>query len=213
LTVFAKSTTYGLDTKINELQTFLDSGVRDNLSNYWAGDLYIYGKIEPIERKGNINPEAYKGGDTKNKEYGEIFVNDKIACSIGFNVLDRELQPFRSANVDVIFTLLLNKIYPTSTTREDERAMLEAEKLLKKFGGINKVLGLKVGVGDVFSGFNIENIKYNNMQPWLIFALNIDLQYQDDACYRTQVATTWTADSIEIDASGTDWDASGAMNL
>jgi hypothetical protein len=84
MTVFAKNTTYGLETRIKEFQEYLNN----NLPNYWSGELEIYGICYPVIK--NVNgtditvPEAYKGTGRQNKEYKEVFINDNVAASIGF---------------------------------------------------------------------------------------------------------------------------------
>lgn len=184
MAVFAKATTYGLESKVKELQEYLDAKLFGG--NIWSGDSEIYGVMNPLRKDletGTITvPEAYKGTGANNKEYSEVFINDKVAVTIGFLVLDRSLLPYRSANIDIVFTILLPKIYPTSTTRDREKALLEAEKALENYGGIQSVLDVKEGVEDVFSDFDTERIKYRDMHPWYVFSLNIDLTYSDDSC-------------------------------
>lgn len=178
MTVFAKDTTYGLESKVKELQTFLNS----RLANYWSGTLEVYGLLKPKIRDGKIIPEVYKGTGIGEKEYTEVFINDKVAGSIGFIIQDRELESYRIANIDVVFTLMINKIYPTSTTRDIEKVYLEAESTIEKFGAIDKVLDMKEGISQVFSAFDFETIKHNDMHPWCVFSLNIDLPYSNDLC-------------------------------
>lgn len=178
MTVFAKDTVYGLEDKIKELQSFLNT----RLPSYWSGTLNIYGLFKQKLRDGNIVPEVYKGAGIKNKEYTEAFIDDKVAGTIGFIVQDRDIEFVRFVNIDCVFTLQIDRIYPTSITRDIEKAYLEAEKTLLKFGAINSILDFKEGIADVFSGFYTDSIKHNDMHPWCVFSLNFDLPYSDNTC-------------------------------
>ena len=178
MTVFAKNTTYGLETSVKELQDYLD----EELANYWSGELEVYGLVRKLEKDGNIYPETYLGLGAGQKEYGEIFINDKVAGTIGFLVQDRELFPFRQANIDVIFTLRIDRIYPNSTTRDIEKVLLEAEKVIENYVAIDNILDIKTGISEVFSDFDTSFIKHRDMHPWFVFSLNIEIPYSDNAC-------------------------------
>ena len=178
MTVFAKDTTYGLESIIKDCQTFLNT----KLSSLWSGTIEVYGLLEKKLKNDIIVPEAWKGTAIGNKEYSEVFINDKVAATIGFVTTSRSLIPYKSATVDIIFTILLNKIYPNSTTRDKEKALLEAEKALEKFGGINEIIEVKEGVNDVFSGFDTDRIKYRDFHPWYVFSFSAELLYNDDSC-------------------------------
>ena len=179
MTVFAKDTVYGLETVIKDCQEFLD----DNLSDYWEGDLEIFGIVDRLQKDDNtFVPEAWIGSGLANKGYSEVFVNDRVAASIGFVVGERALIPYKTANIDVIFTIRIDRIYPDSTTRDKERVLLQAEKLLETFGNIIQVNDIKEGIVEVFTGFDTERIKNRDMHPWYVFSLNVDIQYTDDSC-------------------------------
>ena len=177
--IFAKTTTFGLDTSIKELQTYLN----DNLTDFWSGTINVYGRIYKNTKDGNIIPEAYIGTGANYKEYKQIFINDKEAATIGFNVISKDILPYKKANIDVVFALNLKYIFPSATTREDELAKIHAERVLNNFGV--KILSIKEGIRNVLSEFNIDGIIYNDMHPFLVFAYNIDLNFEDDLDCKT----------------------------
>lgn len=193
MTVFAKNTTYGLEDKVKELQEYLNTKIPD----YWAIDidgnkhqeeLAVYGIVRKLIKQDDDQaditiPEAYKGTGANQTEYKQFFVDDKVAATVGFLVLDRSLEPYRLANIDVIFTLRIDKVYPTSTTRDIEKTLLEAEKILEDFGGVDSVNDIKEGIEEVFSDFYTGGIKHRDMHPWYVFSLNIDLYYTDNICH------------------------------
>lgn len=178
MTVFAKDITYGLETTIKDCQNHL----YDKLSILWGGTLDIYGIIEKNLKNDFIIPEVYIGSGVGNKEYSQIFINDRISATIGFLIQSRSTIPYKSANVDVIFTLQINKIYPESMTRDTEKALLQAQIVLENFGAIDQVQGIKENISDVFSDFSDSGIKYKDMHKWYVFSLNIDLEYTDNLC-------------------------------
>jgi hypothetical protein len=187
MTVFAKNTTYGLETRVKEFQDYLNV----ELPQYWAKEsdgtqhpeeIYIYGLVRKLLRDDSVYPEVYKGTGVKQKEYKELFIDDKVAASVGFLVLDRNPFQNHQANVDIIFTLRIDKIYPDSTTRDIEKALLEAEKVVERSTWVSNVLDIKEGIEDVFSDFETEPIKHRDMHPWYVFSLNVDLFYPDNSC-------------------------------
>lgn len=178
MTVFAKDITYGLETRVKEFQEYLNT----KLANYWSGELEIFGLVKPKLKDDIIVPEAYKGTGIGEKEYTEVFINDKVTASVGFILQDRSTLPDRKANIDIAFTLRIDRIYPNSTTRDIEKALLEAEKIIEGFFAVDNVLDIKEGITDVFAGFDTERIKHRDMHPWYVFSLNVDLPYYDDSC-------------------------------
>jgi len=177
MTVFAKNTTYGLETVIKEFQEYLNT----ELTTIWSGDIYVYGLIYRTEKDGLIKPEAYTGSGINRKEYSPVFINDKIACTVGFIVQERGVIPYKSASTDIVFTIKIDKIYST-TTRDSELALLQVEKIINAFGSIEKTLDLKETIPVVFAGFSNDAIKYRDMHPWYVFSFNVDIPYSDDSC-------------------------------
>ena len=170
--IYAKAIPYGLDATIKRLQQHLDT----YLSLIWAGTFEIFGKIQRTETESGIIPEAYSSGN----EYIQVFVNDNVACTIGFDLIDRTIDSVKKATVDVIFTLNLEEIHE-DTLRNDEKALLEAQKVIEK-SGLTKVILVKEGIKEVFSNFQYENIKYRDMQPWQVFSFRCELMYFDNLC-------------------------------
>jgi hypothetical protein len=174
--IYAKSVTYGLDAKIYELQQDFEDQLPWQCENQ---EVSIYGKIYPNpDSKNQIIPEAY----IDENEYRQIFVDDKIPATIGFLVIGNRVteNSKNRVNVDVIVTVNLDKIY-TGRNRDDEKALLEVMRVIRSGTSI-EALEIKEGVENVFSGFYIDNILFNNMQPWYVFSVNIDLEYEDDLC-------------------------------
>lgn len=174
--IFAKTTAYGLDNTIKILQGYLD--VR--LASLWSGTINIYGLIQKTKKDNRNVAEAYLGTGIKNKEYGEIFLNDKVAATIGFYEKSRDVSVIKRANIDCIFTVRLDLLYPSSTTRENELCLLQAQNILKIYA-LMGTMKLNIGIEEVFTGFDTSQIKYLDMHPWFVFSYNFDIQYEDNS--------------------------------
>lgn len=177
--IYAKDTTYELETKIKFIQEALNDELPwfDTVSD---SDVVIYNKIyRNPDSEGNIIPEAY----TTAGEYKQIFVDDRVAASIGFLPTGNRsvVDGYNTVTVDIICTVNLSKIYP-GTTREDERALHDVLSTLREDNMITEINEVKEGVPNVFSGFFTDNIKFNNMQPWYCFSINADMEYNDSNC-------------------------------
>lgn len=177
--IFAKSTRYGLDTKIYRLQEVLQDELPwfDNVAD---ADVEIYGKLyRNIDSNGNTIAEAYVSGN----EYTQVFVNDKVAATIGFLVTgNRNLTDYvNSANLDIVCSVRLDKIYGANT-RDDEKALFELIKVIRTDNSVLGVNEAREGIANVFSGFYTESIRFNGMQPWYVFAVNVDVEYVNDLC-------------------------------
>lgn len=185
MTVFAKDTVYGLETTIKDLQGHINNKIAYNATYNplgWQGTVNVYGICYPTYRNGNKILESYKGTGIKSTEYGEIFINDKVTASIGFvEVGDRRMEDVMNVDVDIITTMRLDIAY-NSDLRNDELAMLQFGNVLKSFYGIYNIIGLKIGVDDVFAGYYFDNIIHNDIHPWLVFSMRVNLKYENDIC-------------------------------
>lgn len=174
--IFAKSTLYGLDAEIYKMQESLNNELAW-FNNVGDSDIAIYGKIQPTTNSnGNLIPECYN--QTSN-DYEQIFIDDRLAGTIGFRVLDRNINSgLTTANIDVIFTVLLTEIHGNKL-REEERALLEAKKVIEIDA---EILDIKEHIPEVFSGFDNSQIQWRDMSKWYVFALNIEIPYNNNLC-------------------------------
>lgn len=168
MTVFAKSTAYGLESKIKDAQSVLNT----YLSSKWSGTLHIYGLIDRNLKNGVFIPEAYD-----DKEYKQIFVNDKVSGTIGFYVTNRDYSDFMpSASVDAIFTVNIKDIHGNDLRNKD-LAQIQARDALLKTGAFTIIGDIKEGIEEVFADFDQEQIKYRDMHPFYIFSFECELTY------------------------------------
>lgn len=172
--VIASSDLYGIDKQIKLVQDYLEM----SLAEVWAGSIRIYGRAIETERNGAKHLEFW---DSK-KDYLEMFINDKGSAVIGFKVNTREVNNNRlKAIVDIIFTINITECLVTPNYL-DEKAMMQAYKIVQNCGYVEGVTGLKVGIDEVFSGYETENIKHRDMAPFHIFSFTTQIEYFEATC-------------------------------
>jgi hypothetical protein len=172
--IYSPDSPVGIDSKIYLLQYYIDG----RLDTLWNCNKAVYGRCQDTERKGAKRLEANVGG----KEYVEPFVNDNNSCVVGFRVNSRSVANHRLlADVDVIFTMNVFDILGTNVY-DNERVLMQAYRLVKSSGMVNQLTGIKVGIDDVFSGIDTDNIKHRDMAPYMVFAFTCEIEYTDELC-------------------------------
>ena len=173
INTYYKTTTYGIDKIIKSVQLHLKNKLK------WSGVVDIYGKVERTEKERGFTAEVW----TSNKEYKEIFINDKVDAVIGF--YPKTTRPIDGYNqevvVDVICTCNLTKIF-ANTNRDDEKAIMDLLKVLKSANYVNSADQIKVTIPTVFSDFDTSLIKHRDMQPLFVFSIEITIKFQEDDC-------------------------------
>lgn len=171
--IYAKANIYGVDKKINIIQRYLDAKVYD----IWGRNVHIYGRVQDTVKDGRHIPEVFDGVD-----YINPFINDNQAATIAFIEKTKSINTGKfTSQVDVVFTVLLPDIH-NNTLREDEKAIMQAYTILKKSGYALSINGIKQGINDVFSGYDTSMIIYRDMQPWLVFSFEIEIDYTENLC-------------------------------
>lgn len=171
--IYAKANTYGVDKKINLIQRYLDA----KIATLWGNNVHIYGRVQDTVKDGKQIAEVYDG-----IEYINPFINDNQAATIAFIEKTKSINVGKfTSQVDVVFTVLLPEIH-SNTLREDEKAIMQAYAALKKSGYALTISGIKQGINDVFSGYDTSMIAYRDMQPWLVFSFQIEIDYTENLC-------------------------------
>ncbi|OIQ22200.1 MAG: hypothetical protein BM557_02150 [Flavobacterium sp. MedPE-SWcel] len=172
--IYKAPTLAGIDTAINKLQLAIDKKIS------WK-DVDIFGRVyRNSSKNGKIAPEAYING-----EYKDVLTNDKKTASIFFIDSEKEdtKEGIRFVNsTKIVFMVDLKKAYPDYTHRCDMEARLEAIELIK---GVSRfeITGIEKGIEEVFKGFDVENIKLNDLNPFHVFAIVGDLTYNASSCF------------------------------
>lgn len=156
--IIANDIKYGLDVNVYRLQQYLDKKLPDYM---------IYAVLHENQKQEGLVLEW-------SKEEKEVFVDDREKAIIGFRLLSKEVNSFLgTASLDLIVTL-----------QTDNREKTEAEiyKYIVNSGFVNDVTGVKIGIGNVFSGLYNEEIIYRDIYPYHVFAYTIDVNYNIDSC-------------------------------
>lgn len=158
----------GIDAPILRIQKVLDS--------LGFADVLIYGRLyRNLNESGEYRAEAYVGRN----EYKDVFIDDSHVGTIGVITRGREsVVSFNSAEIDVVFTINLEKLFGTSE-RYDEK-LIEQYKSLLTENGFN-ITAVKTGVESVFDGYEIEPYRFRDMQPNLVFSLSTSIMFNDDS--------------------------------
>ena len=166
--IIAKAKNVGIDAAILIAQRQLDTLKYQGLK--------IYGRVYRNHLKGeDYVAEVF----SQNLEYREIFVDDSEAGIFGFHILDDEIElGVGRANVLVIFTGNLLKLDPARSDRYDEELKIETVKLLDEIGLQPSVV--RNGVDEVFDEFEKERLRFRDMQPFIVFAIETQIQYTID---------------------------------
>lgn len=161
--IYAPTTPEGIDKVIYDIQTVLESKLS------WT-DKHIYGRIKRTTKNDSFVPTL---NYSENKEYPEVFINDKKKNEVGFYVKDRDYSDWmHRSNVDIIFTVDLSSI-----GKYDEYVISNTEKILVKSGLIKEFGRIKEGIDNVFADFNTERIKYRDMYPFHVFSFETVIYY------------------------------------
>lgn len=167
------TTTYQIDTAIQELQTYL----HDSLVSIWNIDINgidAYGRVYRNMREGETIPEVY---DSTSKTYKETYYNSR-SCFFFIDDLshttDDEYQ--YEARCKIAFMLDLESI-KSEVERSDADAQRDAIEFVRGFNGNFNITGFEKGIDEVFRGFKTDGIKWNDMQPYHVFAIVGELSY------------------------------------
>lgn len=169
------STTVGIDTVIQEIQTELYNG----LSAEWNGNIDAYGRVyKNIQNDGKIKPRWYVG----DKEYSDVYYNDNFSCVYCFIDDDNhktEDEFIFTSKVNIVFMVDLKQLKPSEVDRADSEVQRDVLNLLRK-EAFNRytVTGITKGIKNVFRGFDISKISFSDEQPFHCFSVNIDLYYE-----------------------------------
>jgi len=167
----------GVDKAIQDIQDF----IFENLD--W-NDCSIYGRIFKLESDKGISPRAFVSG----KDYKDIFTNDRQTASIYFNVDDKQTTKeglLFTAKVQIVFMVNLKKINSNSVDRADTEIQTQAIKTVNKIRDFNFNGSIDTGLKNVFKNFDVSRIPKVDMQPYHVFSLSGEIQYNlNDGCFK-----------------------------
>lgn len=161
----------GIDRIIDSIQVVLYNKLGWDTGTVYEANHRAYKN----ETEKGIIPEVYDG----KKEYREIYFNDKVDANSFFLVDDtRTGDKLYSVIVSIIFQIKLDKIFPNIVHRADEKAHKQVLDVLERTTLV-KINSLQTGIANVYSGLLVDQSKFDNMQPFHVFKVDIDVNYEN----------------------------------
>lgn len=159
----------GIDKQIQIIQNSIYNNIKWN-------NIDVFGRIyrNVSESKGMV-PEAYIGDG----EYRDTYMDDSKNAIIFFtdDVSHKFLGGgYYEAEVKIIFSVNIEKI-KNSKSRTDSEIQIEALKIIQKHK-IFKLKSIEKTIEKILNGFNTQQIKLMDMQPYHMFAVVGDLKYK-----------------------------------
>lgn len=144
MALIVKDTPVGIDYVIQDIQTKLYAALTAAWSTTDSGvmEYRSYGRCYRNKKDTGYIAEFYKG---KN-EYVDAYWDDKLAAlSFWGEDLQNDIDVLVQKNIHVVFFVNLQKIKPSFTSRADEEAHLDVQRILKK--GIQSTVLTRVTTG------------------------------------------------------------------
>jgi len=165
----------GIDRIIDSIQVVLFNKLGWDTGTTYESNHRAYKNPRTIEGRDGLVPEIYDGKE----EYREIYLNDKIDANSFFLVDDsRTGDKLYTVIVSIIFQLKLDKIFPNILHRADEEAHKQVLDVLERTTLV-KINSLQTGIANVYSGLLVEQSKLDNMQPFHVFKVDMDIDYEN----------------------------------
>lgn len=172
--VHLKEKTSGIDCEIQEMQQdFYDALTKQ----FHFSKVEAYGRLYRNEKAEGVYPEWW---DKNKQDYEPVYLDDTKNVRISF--IDGQSHStedgiFYQAPVKIVFWFNLNAIdqgaYPDA-----EAQRIVSFILNKKIKTDFEYDRLQKGLRGVYSGFNVNGIKFDDREPFHVFSLNINLTYQ-----------------------------------
>lgn len=167
------TTPIGLDARIQKIQVALYS----YLDQRWSGTLTGYGKAYLNEtKKGGKKLEWYNASEN---DYQDVYFDDNSDATFFFIEGESDASEDEIvfvSNVKCVFMVNLPKIL-SDGGRQDAQAQRDAVEALRSISREFQITGLEKNIDTVFSGVDVDKIKFNNIQPLHCFAVLMTLNY------------------------------------
>jgi len=166
------SNTNGIDCAIQDMQVNIYDAllVHDSINSVEG-----FGRVYRNQTKDGIIPEYYVG----NGDYREVYLNNTWDVSFSFIPGDNHTTTdgiVYNVPVKIVFWFNLDKI--DTTNRADAEAQRIVSQIIKyELTNTYLATGIETGINNIFSGFKVDQILFDNMQPYHVFSFNMDLSY------------------------------------
>jgi hypothetical protein len=173
-----KNNPKGVDVNLQQFQQMLYA----KLKALWSlndNNFTAYGRAYKNKTTDGYIPEVYTG----NKNYSEVFFNDKLAASLFFTISDTVNYNSSAASTtgSIIFMVDLSKIFTTISHRPDEEVRNTVQKLVMPRNYGFEYVGTETGIDNVFKDFSgwrkTSGVKFDDMHPRHCFKVNFNILF------------------------------------
>ena len=164
-----RTNTSGQDCVIKSLQTDIYNELSKQFDNVEG-----YGRVYRNNTDNGVIPEVFISGD----DYGEVFLNDTQDVTFSFITSENHSTndgQLYITEVKAVFWFNLEKL--DFEQRNDSEAQRIVSVILNDLIRGNEISEIQTGLSNIFNGFNIDDLKYTDMQPYHCFSINFDIQY------------------------------------
>lgn len=174
MALIQKTSPVGIDITIDRLQVLLfDVLTWKNVTKGYESFHRVY-KNETNDGK---EPEAFISGI----DYNEVFTKDKFSATSFFLIGDnRPVNDWIETDVDIIFQLNLDELYPNITHRADEEAHADVYNALNNNPYNADITNITKGIANVYSDLNIDQVKFDDMSPCHVFKITLKVNHSMD---------------------------------
>lgn len=169
-----KGNVSGIDVEIQEMQRDFYKALTDT---YGFANVEGYGRLYRQERIAGTFPEWY---NANTGDYEIIYLDD--TKDVIFSFIDGEDHPTKDgivyvAPVKIVFWFNLDSI-TAKEYRDAEAQRIVSTILQHEIFTTFTYDRLQKGLKKVYAGFHIDDIRFDNKQPFTVFSLNINLTYR-----------------------------------
>lgn len=173
MALIQKTDPVGIDIPIDRLQKHLF----DNLTWKDATNGYeSFHRAYINKSNGSNEAEVFETGI----DYNEVFTNDNLsATSFFLRDNDSPITNVVTSTVHIIFQVNLKELYPLIEHRADEEAHRDVYNILQRNPWINfDLTGFTKGIEGVYEALRIEQINFDDMQPFHVFKYTLTITHK-----------------------------------
>jgi hypothetical protein len=194
-----KTNPVGVDSVINQIV----ESMYENLINYgWTNYEAYHRAYKNPKRDGEkYVPEVYSKQSVQTNEYTEVLLDDD-KFSTSFFITGNNTNNSNgnyTVPISVIFQVNSQQLYPDLEYRADEECRNDAIVALKDGVYGNKITSVITDIPRVYEEFDILGMTFNDMQPFHVFRVNMDVPVNYDCNYRCKYGEPGGFD-YELDA-------------
>ncbi len=176
--IVVMSNAIGIDQSISKIQERL-YGWLTTTGGWDASQYQSYHRAYKNNSRNGVIPEAFTEKSTAQNEYQEVLLNDNLDSNSFFIVGDDipTNEGMHIVPLSVIYQINLDSVYGTESFRVDEPARNDVIVGLQQCPLVGE-LGIKsvvTGVENVYREFNTEKLELDNMHPFHVFRIDMEI--------------------------------------